>query len=164
MAGAPYSLHTNTGATQYLCSVLNHMGKKKLQPDPLRRTPPPPVSSYASEVVSTQEIPYRNSVIPSVFMHTLSLYSHLTKGLTQFPVRTVHLLQTLECTNSCSQIHCYEFTGGYSFLCAMQVLLQVTSKLVLLHKSSLMKQIQPVPQKTKAKQAKQHKQVFKKAE
>lgn len=28
MAGAPYSLHTNTGATQYLHSVLNHMEEK----------------------------------------------------------------------------------------------------------------------------------------
>lgn len=95
-------------------------------------------------------------------MRTL-LHSHLSKGIIQFPVRTVHLLQTLECTNSCSHIHCYECTGSYSLLCTMQVLVPVTRKLVLLHKSSLTKQIQPVLQKTKPKQAKQHKQVFKKS-
>lgn len=103
---------------------------------------------------STRGLITNNRVVPSVFTHTLSLHSHLTKGYIWFPIRTVHLHQTLECTRSCSQIHCRECTGNYLLLCAMQVSVGGTSKLVLLHKSSLMKQIQPVPQETKIKASK----------
>jgi len=41
MAGAPCSLHTNTGATQYLHTMLNHMGKKPTWPDSEANTSTP---------------------------------------------------------------------------------------------------------------------------
>lgn len=57
-----------------------------------------------------------------------------------------------ECTASQSQNTNNQpnnkWTSSHSLFCTMQALVQVTGKLVLLHKSSLTKQIQPVPQQT----------------